>query len=244
MRILLLGLSLLFSSFTFAQATDDNEIWIDQVGDTLTLYIDQIGFGNKIGKDDFSGSADYMDITGATLTFDLDFTGNQNLLFGAIVADSSSYTVNFTGDSNELDWSIGSSGSADSSNYSIAVTGDSNTWDIDQGSAASAERLDLDLALIGNSNIFDLDFEADDATWNFDITGDSNNINTLQNDGADAEINFVLVGDSADIDINQISGTCAAQITGCSTPSGIIDMEVDSDNATIQINQKDSANDS
>ena len=52
MRILLLGLSLLFSSFTFAQATDDNEIWIDQVGDTLTLYIDQIGFGNKIGKVD------------------------------------------------------------------------------------------------------------------------------------------------------------------------------------------------
>ncbi len=244
MRILLLGLSLLFSSFTFAQATDDNEIWIDQVGDTLTLYIDQIGFGNKIGKDDFSGSADYMDITGASLTFDLDFTGNQNLLFGAIVADSSSYTVNFTGDSNELDWSIGSAGSADSSNYNIAVIGDSNTWDIDQGSAASAERLDLDLALIGNSNIFDLDFEADDATWNFDITGDSNNINTLQNDGADAEITFVLVGDSADIDINQISGTCAAQITGCSTPSGIIDMEVDSDNATIQINQKDSANDS
>lgn len=244
MRILLLGLSLFFSSLALAQATDDNEIWIDQTGDTLTLYIDQIGFGNKIGLDDFSGSADYMDITGASLTFDLDFAGNQNLLFGALVADSSSYTINFTGDSNELDWSIGSIGSGDTSNYNIAVTGDSNTWDIDQGSVASAERLDMDLTLIGNSNIFDLDFEADDATWNFDITGDSNNVNTLQKDGADAKIDFVLVGDSADIDINQISGTCAATGGGCATPSGIIEMEVTSDNATIQINQKDAANDS
>ena len=33
----------------FAQATDDNEINIEQVGDTLTLYIDQYGYGNKIG---------------------------------------------------------------------------------------------------------------------------------------------------------------------------------------------------
>ena len=243
MRRILLGLSLI-PGILLAQATDDNEIWIDQAGDTLTLYIDQIGFGNKIGADDFSGSADYMDVTGATLTFNLDFLGNQNLLYGTLVADSSSYTLNFTGDSNKVDWNIGDTGSSDSSNYNIAVTGDSNIWDIDQGFAASAERLDLDLTLIGNSNIFDIDFEADDATWNFDITGDSNNINTLQNDGSDAKIDFVLVGDSADIDINQISGTCTPSATGCATPSGIIDMEVDSDNATIQINQKDAANDS
>ena len=94
MRILLLGLSLLFSSFTFAQATDDNEIWIDQVGDTLTLYIDQIGFGNKIGKDDFSGSADYMDITGASLTFDLDFGKLDNCKSVKSCADNHSFILN------------------------------------------------------------------------------------------------------------------------------------------------------
>ena len=112
MRILLLGLSLFFSSLIFAQATDDNEVWIDQTGDTLTLYIDQIGFGNKIGLDDFSGTPDYMDITGASLTFDLDFLGNQNLLYGVLSSDSSTYTLNFTGDSNEVDWKIGDVGSS------------------------------------------------------------------------------------------------------------------------------------
>ena len=245
MRIILLGLSLLIPGILLAQATDDNEVWIDQTGDTLTLYIDQIGFGNKIGANDFSSTADYMDITGATLTFDLDFTGNQNLLYGPLIADSSSYTLSFTGDSNDFDWNIGYIGSSDDSDFDISVTGDSNTWDLDQGYIASAERLDLDLTLIGSSNIFDLDFESDDATWNFDITGGSNNINTLQKDAGNHSMTFILDGDSADIDINQISGTC---VTGapaaCSTPAGIIDMDVTSDNATIQINQKDSANDS
>ena len=58
--------------------------------------------------------------------------------------------------------------------------------------------------------MFDVDWESDDLVWNFDITGDSNNINTLQKDGE--QTNFDLTGDSADVDINQISGTC---VSGC-----------------------------
>ena len=87
----LLSIALLLStSFVFAQATDDNEIKITQTGDTLKLYVDQIGFGNKIGGDDASGgSLSVMAITGSSLEFDLDFTGNQNVLFGPVVADSS-----------------------------------------------------------------------------------------------------------------------------------------------------------
>ena len=66
-------------------------------------------------------------------------------------------------------------------------------------------------------------------------------MNTLQKDGGEHEINPTHVGDSADIDINQISGTCP---TGISTCNGIITLDIDSDNATITINQKDSTNDS
>ena len=139
---------------------------------------------------------------------------------------------------------FGDTGSSDSSNYNFAITGDSNTFDIDQGYVVSAERLDADLILLGNSNVFDLDFESDDATWNFDITGDSNNSNTLQKDG-EHEITVELAGDSADIDINQLSGTCAnGSSNACATPNAIINLDITSDNATIQINQKDVANDS
>ena len=70
------------TNILFAQATDDNEIKITQTGDTLKLYIDQIGFGNKVGGDDASGgSLSSMTITGSGLEFDLDFVGNQNILF-------------------------------------------------------------------------------------------------------------------------------------------------------------------
>lgn len=241
----LLSIALLLStSFVFAQATDDNEILIEQSGDTLSLYIDQIGFGNKIGGTDFSSSSSDMIITGSSLNFDLDFLGNQNILFGTVIADSSTYKLDFTGDSNEIDWNIGYIGSSDSSDINFDVTGDSNTFDLDQGYVASAERLDADLILLGSSNIFDIDWEADDITWNFDITGDSNNINTLQNDGSQS-LTVELNGDSADIDINQISGTCATGAgTSCATPNATIDLDITSDNATIQINQKDSSSDS
>jgi len=238
----LLGLSLvLISGFAFAQATDDNEINIEQVGDTLTLYIDQYGYGNKIGADDFSSSSSAMVITGTTLNFNIDQIGNQNLLFGPLIADSSTYNLLFTGDSNKWDWNIGYVGSSDSTAMDVSITGDSNIMDFDQGYNASAERLDFDLTIIGDSNVFDVDIDVDDAVWNFDITGGSNNINTMQKDGGEQEINLTLDGSSADIDINQLSGTCPTGVTTC---NGIITLDVDSENATIQINQKDSSNDS
>jgi hypothetical protein len=241
----ILGLSLLclfsFNNVAFAQATDDNEINIEQDGDTLTLYIDQYGYGNKIGLDDFSSSSSAMPITGSSLTFNIDQIGNENLLFGTYIGDSTTANLLWTGDSNIWDWNVGYVGSSDSSTFDVDFTGDSNTMDFDQGYNASAERLDFDLTVIGDSNIFDVDVDVDDAIWNFDITGGSNNIKTLQKDGAEHEINVTHVGSSADIDINQISGTCPTGVTTC---NGIITLDIDSENATIQINQKDSSNDS
>ena len=245
-KLISISLGLLLSTnILFAQATDDNEIKITQTGDTLKLYIDQVGFGNKIGGDDASGGTlSSMSITGSGLEFDLDFTGNQNILFGPVVADNSVIKLDFIGDSNEVDWNIGYIGSADDSDINFSVTGDSNTFDLDQGYVSSAERLNADLVLIGSSNIFDIDWESDDLTWNFDITGDSNNINTLQNDGEQV-LNFTLDGDSADVDINQISGTCATGAgNSCVSPDASITLDITSDNAIIQINQKDSSSDS
>ena len=243
MKHKIIGLSLLcmFSFNAIAQATDDNEINIDQTGDTLTLFIDQYGYGNKIGLDDFSSSSSPMSVTGTSLNINIDQVGNENLLFGTIAADSSTYNLLFTGDSNSWDWNIGYIGSSDASAIDVDITGDSNVMDFDQGYNASAERLDFDLTVLGDTNIFDVDIDVDDAIWNVDVTGASNNINTMQKDGGEQEINLTLSGDSADIDINQLSGTCATGITTC---NGIITLDVTSDNATIQINQKDSSGDS
>ncbi len=236
----LLGLAL-FSSFAFGTASDDNEINIDQSGNTLTLYIDQIGYGNKIGLDNFETSSGATPITGTSLTFNIDQVGNENLLFGTLTSNSSTYNLLWTGDANVLDYLIGDVGSSDSTTMDITMTGDSNTIDFDQGAAASSERLDLDLTVLGSSNVFDIDVETDDVTWNWDITGDDNNIKSLQNDGFYQTQTVEFDGDNADIDINQLSGTCPQGITSC---KGIIILDITSDNATIQINQKDTAGDS
>ena len=171
----ILSLVLLMSTtFVFAAATDDNEVKITQVGDTLKLYIDQVGFGNKIGGNDASGGTlSSMTLTGTTLDFNIDLIGNQNLLYGPFIADTYDVILNVTGDSNEFDWNVGSSGSSDSGDMNFVITGDSNTFDIDQGATASAEFLNADLVLQSgsSSNVFDIDWESDNIVWNLDIDG-------------------------------------------------------------------------
>lgn len=232
---------LMLTSFAWGAASDDNEINIDQTGNTLTLYIDQVGYGNKIGLNNFETSSAATPITGTSLTFNIDQLGNENLLYGTLTANSSTYNLSWTGDSNVLDYLIGDTGSSDSTTMDITMTGDSNTIDFDQGSVASSERLDFDLSVLGSTNVFDIDIETDDVTWNWDITGDDNNIKSLQNDGFYQTQTVEFDGDNADIDINQLSGTCP---TGINTCKGIITLDITSDNAVIQINQKDTANDS
>jgi len=232
---------LMLTSFAWGAATDDNEINIDQTGNTLTLYIDQVGYGNKIGLNNFETSSAATPITGTSLTFNIDQLGNENLLYGTLTANSSTYNLMWTGDANVLDYLIGDTGSSDSTTMDITMTGDSNTIDFDQGSVASSERLDFDLTVLGSSNVFDIDIETDDVTWNWDITGDGNDIKSLQNDGFYQTQTVEFDGDNANIDINQLSGTCP---TGINTCKGIITLDITSDNAVIQINQKDTANDS
>jgi len=220
----------------FGAVTTDNEIALQQVGDTLTLTIDQIGYGNKLGGTISSGvvGSDWI-LTGTSLNVNIDMIGNSNQIFGPTILDSSTLSVTMTGSSNIWDWTVGASGSADSSNLLAAITGSSNTFDIDWGAAASAERLDMDLDIIGSSNVFTIDWESDDIDWNVDITGDSNDVLTHISDGAYHEFKLDHTGDSGNIDIIMSSGTCS----GISSCKSTIDIDSTSDNATITINQKD-----
>jgi hypothetical protein len=240
-RLSLLMFLIPATSLVNAQATDDNEIIITQAGNTLTLYIDQYGYGNKIGGSDFSASATAMSIVGTTLTFNIDQVGDENVIFGALDADTSSYTLAFTGDRNIWDWNIGVTGVSNDSDYLSSITGDENTMNMDQGGNANAERLNFDLSILGDRNVFTSIIDADDVVWNIDVTGSDNNFTTLQKDGGEQAINIDYTGDYGDIDINQMSGTCPTGITTC---NGLITLDVTSDNATIQINQKDNAGDS
>ena len=217
--------------------TNDNEVKLDQAGDTLNLYIDQIGYGNKICGSISSGAcASDWTLTGNTVTMDIDMIGNLNQIFGPTLFDSTDVDLKFTGNSNIWDWNVGYGGSADSSVLDVDITGSSNTFDIDWGYAASAERLDFDLDITGSSNVWNIDIENDDATWNVDVIGSSNNFLTTQSDGAYNSITMEWIGSNGDIDILQSSGTCPTGVTGC---YGVINADFDSENAIVDIKQKD-----
>ena len=239
MNKILFGFFLLVPALAFAQSSSDNEIFLDQTGDTLTLTIDQIGYGNKLCGTLSAGiCASDWTITGSTLTINIDMIGNSNQIFGPTILDSSSLDITLTGDSNVWDWNVGYSGSADSSDLLVDFTGDSNQVDLDWGYVASAERLDFDFTVLGSSNVFDIDLEADDITWNVSVTGDSNNMVSNIKDGAYNSLTLDFTGDSGDIDINQWSGTCPTGVSSCFS---VIDATINSDNAVITINQKDSS---
>ncbi len=233
----LLFFTLLTPTLLFAAATTDNEIKLDQIGDTLTLTIDQIGYGNKICGTISSGvCGDAMVITGTTNTINMDMIGNLNQIYGPMILDQSTYSVNLTGSSNIWDQTIGASGSADASNLLATWSGSSNTMNLDWGAAQSSERLDFDLDITGSSNVFSTVIEVDDARYDVDVTGSSNDVNTSMTDGAYHKIDLELIQSSGNIDIVQSSGTCPAGVSSCHSE---IIADFDSENATINIKQKD-----
>jgi len=218
-------------------AANDNKILLDQSGDTLKLYIDQIGYGNKLcGTISSADCATDWILTGSANTIDIDMLGNLNQIFGPTLFDSADIDLKLDGDSNIWDWNVGYGGSADDGVLDIVVTGNSNTFDIDWAYTASSESLDFDLDITGASNVWNIDINADDVTWDVDVVGSSNNFLTAQSDGSDQSLTLEWIGSNGDIDIIQSSGTCGGSISNC---FGVIEAEFDSENAIVDIKQKD-----
>ena len=119
----------------------------------------------------------------------------------------------------------------------LAVTGDSNTWNFDLGYNAAAESVDYDGIILGSTNVFTTIIDSGNTKWELDLTGSGNDYNTTQKD-ADQILIVDYTGDDGNIDIVQSSGTCPTGVSSC---SGKIDLQVNSDDAVITINQKDTS---
>ena len=242
---------------------EDNEVLLDQTGDNLTLTILQAGYGNTLSGD-ASQSSD-LTLTGSSLILDLIQDGNSNDMFGSWVLDGSGSSVldfYFLGDSNIWDMNIGASGSSDYADMLVDIQGGSNLFDVDIGGNASAEYLNFDLVILGSRNDFDGSFtnsnvwaaqgtgetcgtnctgtssmagiivDADNAVWNFDITGDDNKFATKQTGNAGHTLKVVLDGSDGDFQFTQeMTTTCS------SACNGVIDIDLDSENASVSIKQ-------
>ena len=164
------------SGFLFA----DNEVYVDQVGATLNLDIEQLGSNNIIGgADAVAGSMTALDLDGTTMTLDVNQIGDSNKFLGDITADTFTGFFEFDGDSNVFDIQVDPTNTygADSGNFNVDVTGGSNTFELNVATADLAGTLDLDWIIQGDSNDLTFNIDYDGATNYVDIDGDSNTVN-------------------------------------------------------------------
>ena len=207
----LLNLVFFLSLSVFA----DNEIYVDQSGNSASIDLEQLGSSNLIGGTSaVSGTMTALDLDGVSMTLDINQIGSSNI-FRSDAIDGDNFTgfFEFDGDSNIMDILMNSTGliSADYVNLNIDVTGSSNEVDLAIAENADSSYLDLDWIILGDSNILNFDIDYENAINYLDINGSSNTIDFTASGysgttSADSGYFYLdLDGSSNDIDITQSS---------------------------------------
>tara|TARA_R110000824_G_scaffold35692_1_gene111624 strand:- start:3884 stop:4597 length:714 start_codon:yes stop_codon:yes gene_type:complete len=220
--VALFSMSCMFSAYAA-----NNSIYITQSGGSsaLVMNIDQIGSGNVVGT---TGSR--MSLTGTNMTVDIDQVGDSNVIAATIAqGNTTSFTLTSTGDSNTQTLAVGATGDVAGSDFDFAATGDSNALTFTQGAAATATSGNTDIVIAGTSNDLNITSEVVGATNNWDIDGDSNDIDTTQTGNANSSIIADITGNTNNIDIDQTSST--------GSTSGIVNIIGITTGGTIDIDQ-------
>jgi len=217
-----------------------NDIYIDQVGDSLDLDIVQDGQNNKIGT-----SLVDADFDGDNMTFSITQTGNTNEITADIQGNTYTGTWVFTGNSNTVDLLCDSSanGNCETVTLNITTTGDSNAYTINIGETGDAENATIAFTVTGDNSVINTDVDG----TNSDITVVMNNSASLATTSANSdEGNQLDLTQTGNGDVGGHSITL--NITGGGstytvTQSGIYDNKVDAtfngDSQDVDITQSD-----
>ena len=208
----------MITMITFISSTalgQSNDVYIDQVGDSLTLNIEQQGESNNIGniEEDFILGGDNM-------TVGILQEGDGNSIDGQIVnADGAAIAAAFVGDSNSLDINMGGVGEVTDSTVDVVVVGDTNAIQLTTAADGTAIASDVDIFVVGGLNEFVSVIESDNATLALAVDGDANIFNTEQSGWSDHSATVVLTGSDNTVDILQENTLQSAIINIDSTMS-------------------------
>ena len=246
----------------------DNEVLLDQQGDNLVLTILQAGTGNQVSGDASAGSDLVVTGTSLIIDLIQDGNSNKfygDLIFDG----SGSSVMDFfqLGSSNVWDLQIGVANSGDNTDMLVDIQGDANIFDVDIGGNATAENTNFDLDILGSRNDFTTSFsnnkvwasasgtnsvggaistgtgtqtmsgitiDTSNVVWNMEIIGDDNAFATKQSGNGGHSLTVVLDGSDGDFQfIQDMTATCSP------TCEGIININLDSENASVSIKQTD-----
>ena len=187
---------------------DDNEIYIDQSGDTANIDLEQLGSANIIGGlDSTAGNLNPLDLDGDNLTLDINQIGGSNTFLGDILADNFTGFFNFDGSSNDFTIQVDPNNTygADGSNLNVDVTGSSNLFVLDLATSSMASNTDLDWIINGDSNVFDFNINYDGGTNYVDVDGNDNTVNFTGQGYAGGYFYLDQAGDSRTFNVQQLS---------------------------------------
>ena len=223
-----------------------NDIYIEQVGDSLDLDITQDGQNNVIGT-----STTDVNLDGDQMTFSITQTGDLNTIVADIQGTSYTGTWAFTGDSNAVDLSCDSTSGTNCENVTlnITTTGDDNTYDFNIGDTADADGATVSFTVTGDDNVIKSDIDGESVA----LTVVINNSASLATGGATSgTLSSSGAGNVVDIDIDgdgdSAGHTVTLDVTGGGSSytidqSGIYDNTVnadfDGDNQDVDITQSD-----
>lgn len=247
----------------------DNEVLLDQQGDNLILTILQAGYGNQISATATAGAGDLVVTGGNLIIDIIQDGNSNKFYGDLLFDGSGSSVMDFyqLGSSNVWDLQIGVANSGDNTDMLVDIQGDANIFDVDIGGNATAENTNFDLDILGSRNDFTTSFtnsrvwasasgtnsvggiistgtgssamsgiqiDTSNAVWNMEITGDDNAFATKQSGNGGHSLTVVLAGSDGDFQFTQdMTTTCSP------TCEGIININLDSENASVSIKQTD-----
>jgi hypothetical protein len=169
--------------------------------------------------------------TADTLSIDSAITGNTNsIVFRAGNADDA-YNIStplWNQSNAESFWTV--SGTT----WSRTASGQTAYWGSWNPAEGSADSLDMDLDVTGSDNIANIFVNSSNATFNWDITGSDNWIQTTMEDGSDNRQTVDVTGDYNFIFVGQDTGST----TGV-TNNAILDASFTTTHSDINIIQSD-----
>ena len=217
-----------------------NDIYIDQVGDTLDLDIVQDGTNNVIGT-----SQTDVTLEGANMTFSITQTGNSNTIAAVIKGTTYNGTWAFTGNSNTVDLkcSSNSTGNCDTVTLNVSATGDSNTFDFDIGESASADNSTVSFTLTGDKT--DVVAAIDGTSAAATVTNDnSSSLATTSSDNDEGNVITLDMDGNGDsqghtVILDIVGGGSTYNVTQSGINDAIVDADFDGDSQDVDITQSD-----
>lgn len=223
-----------------------NDIYIEQVGDTLDLDITQDGQDNVIGT-----STTDVNLDGDTMTFAITQTGSFNTIAADIQGNTYTGTWAFTGDSNAVDLSCDSTTGTNCENITlnITTTGDSNTFDFNVGDVSDADGSTISFTVTGDGNVIESDIDGKSAALTVVMNnsastatgGASSGLLSSSGSGNVVDINISGDGDSAGhtVKIDSTGGANSFTVTQSGIYDNTIDADFSGDDQDVDITQSD-----